>query len=90
MELADTLDVCVSVFQGEQGVSGPLGQTGPPGPMVGLVQILTFTLRPLTFEHYVQMFLSCYVQGPPGLPGLKGDHGRKGEKVEQNDNFIVQ
>lgn len=52
MEVVDTLDVCISFFQGEQGVNGPLGQTGPPGPMVSLGQMLTFNLKPLTFEQY--------------------------------------
>lgn len=82
MEHVDTLYVCMSVFQGEQGVSGPLGQTGPPGPMVGLGQMLTFNLRPLTLNNVkFGCFFSCYIQGPDGLPGLKGDSGRKGEKV---------
>ncbi len=28
------ISVCVSFSQGEQGLNGPPGQTGPPGPMV--------------------------------------------------------
>lgn len=35
-----TLIFCVCVFlQGEPGLNGPLGQTGPPGPIVGFLYV---------------------------------------------------
>lgn len=34
---------CLSAFlQGEQGLNGPPGQAGPPGPTVGVISISTF------------------------------------------------
>lgn len=31
--------LCVFFVQGEPGLNGPLGQTGPPGPIVGFLYV---------------------------------------------------
>lgn len=45
------LTTLLGPFKGEQGLNGPPGQTGPPGPMVGFSLLLSLPYRSTTVSN---------------------------------------
>lgn len=74
-------------FQGEHGLTGEAGQSGPDGAKVREIYLshqhdfkISYTVLPqVSIDQFDQFKIRCCIQGEKGDMGLEGEQGEKGE-----------